>query len=246
MFDIHCHLLPGIDDGPPDLESALMLARQAVDDGVTHAVLTPHVHPGRWENTLPGIQRAVDLFREALIEQGIPLFVGVGGEVRVGPEIKRLFTDHQLPVLGSWYGEKVILLELPHGHIPVGTDVIVSWLRSEGVVPLIAHPERNKEVMRSFDKLQQFVEAECLFQVTAGSLQGQFGENARRTALRLLDSGLVTVLASDAHHVARRPVNLSIGREVVAKLHGEAQADQLVYGNPLAIVRRQFLELGAI
>ncbi|GAB3108689.1 capsular biosynthesis protein [Aestuariicella hydrocarbonica] len=241
MIDIHCHLLPAIDDGPKDMSAALDLARQAVADGVTHSVVTPHIHHGRWENSIPGIHKAVLAFREALSAAEIPLTVGFAGEVRIGPEILSMLPNREIPFLGNRDGKKVMLLEMPHSHILPGTDKIVSWLIKQNVMPMIAHPERNKDVMRKMDTLKPLIELGCLFQVTAGSVVGQFGESAQERAEQLLEMGVVTVLASDAHHVGRRPVNLTAGREAAAAIVGQEEAHKLVYDNPLKIVGGQFV-----
>jgi protein-tyrosine phosphatase len=238
MLDLHCHLLPNIDDGPKDMAAALDLARQAVADGVTHSVVTPHIHHGRWENSIAGISAAVDEFKLALEAAAIPLSIGFAGEVRIGPEILSMLPNGEIPFLGEWDGKKVMLLEMPHSHILPGTDKIVAWLLKQNVLPMIAHPERNKDVMRKLDKLDPLIEMGCLFQVTAGSVVGQFGDVAQERAEQLLERGLVTILASDAHHVDRRPVNLSAGRDAAARIIGEEAAGRLVVGNPEVIVAR--------
>ena len=240
MIDIHCHLLPGVDDGPEDLSSALDLARQAVADGVTHCVVTPHIHHGRWDNSRATISAAVTEFRAALAQSKIPLTIGFAAEVRIGTELLTMLPDRQIPYLGSWGGKRVMLLEMPHSHILPGTDKIVRWLIERGVLPMIAHPERNKDVMRRLDKLNPLIDLGCLFQVTAGSVAGLFGDVAQDRAVELLKMGVVTVLASDAHHIRRRPSNLSVGRDVAAEIIGEAKAMAMVYDNPLRIVGEQF------
>lgn len=237
MIDLHCHLLPGIDDGPKDLETALQLARQAVDNGVTHMVFTPHIHNGRWENTIGDIEGSLKRFRAALIEHDIPLRTDMAAEVRIDPSIfTQIFAD-ELPFLGRWEGNNVLLLEMPHSHILPGTDKIVRWLLERNVVPMIAHPERNKDVMRNITKLSPLIELGCLFQVTAGSVAGQFGEKAQVRARELLEMGVVTILASDAHHPKTRPVNLLQGYQAAKDIVGEAEALKLVRQNPIKLVK---------
>ena len=218
------------------MAAALDLARQAVADGVTHSVVTPHIHHGRWENSIAGISAAVDEFRLALAAESIDLSLGFAGEVRIGPEILSMLPAGEIPFLGEWDGKRVMLLEMPHSHILPGTDKIVAWLLKQNVLPMIAHPERNKDVMRKLEKLDPLIEMGCLFQVTAGSVVGQFGDVAQERAEQLLERGLVTILASDAHHVDRRPVNLSAGRDAAARVVGDVAADRLVVGNPEVIV----------
>lgn len=239
MIDIHCHLLPNIDDGPDNLSSALELARQAVADGVTHSIITPHIHQGRWDNTQLSISRAITSFRQSLFDSSIPLSIGMAGEVRIGFEILSMVDKDEIPFLGEYEGKKVMLLEMPHSHILPGTDKIVSWLLKRDILPMIAHPERNKDVMRKLDKLAPLIDLGCLFQVTAGSVAGQFGSVAQERSKELLEMGVVTVLASDAHHVSRRPVNLSAGRDAAATIIGDKAAAFLVYDVPLSIVSSQ-------
>lgn len=240
MFDIHCHFLPGVDDGPGCLEDSLALARQAVDNGVTHAVVTPHIHHGRWDNNIANIRLQTLVFREALAKADIDLKIACAAEVRIAPELMLMHQKDEIPMLGQWQGKDVMLLELPHSHIPPGTDKIVRWLIDRGVLPMIAHPERNKDIMRTLEKIEPFVEMGCLFQVTAGSVIGQFGERAQERAYQLLESGVVTVLASDAHHTQRRPVNLFEGFEETKALLGSDYAWRLVRENPKTIAGAKF------
>ncbi len=240
MIDIHCHLLPGIDDGPDTLEQALELARIAVANGITHSVLTPHIHPGRWENSRDVISQACQAFRQALAEQDIPLQLGYAAEVRLSPEVLELVETEQIPFHGEVAGEKIMLLELPHSHVPPGSDNLVRWLIDNGIRPMIAHPERNKGIMRDIDKIKPFVELGCLFQLTAGSVAGNFGEPARQTAEQLLKMGCVTLLASDAHNSQARPPRLDQGRDAVAAILDAEQAQAMVNERPWSLVAGQF------
>ena len=240
MIDIHCHLLPGIDDGPSTLEESLALARFAVKNGITHSVITPHIHAGRWENSA-SIIKAVGLdFKRALLEEEIPLQVGIAAEVRIGIEIMDQINNRQIPFLGRWGDQKVMLMEMPHSHVPVGIERMVSWLLERNIIPMIAHPERNKDVHRNLSKIDSLIEMGCLFQVTASSVSGRFGEPSRVRAVQLLEKGVVTVLASDAHNLKYRPPSLNSGRAAAAEVVGEDEAFRLVVDNPWQIVSDQF------
>ncbi len=240
MIDIHCHFLPGIDDGPDTLEESLDLARLAVKNGITHTVITPHIHAGRWENTSPIIKAIALDFKRALLENDIPLQVGVAAEVRIGVEIMDQINNRQIPFLGRWGNKKVMLLEMPHSHVPMGIERLVSWLLERNILPMVAHPERNKDIHRRLSKLDPLIEMGCLFQVTASSVAGQFGEPSRTRAIQLLEKGVVTVLASDAHNAKYRPPELHRGRDAAAEIIGEDGAYRLVLDNPWAIVSDQF------
>jgi len=236
MIDLHCHLLPGIDDGARDLEEGLAMARLAVEEGITHAVMTPHVMPGIFDNDLASIERAVTDYRKSLAEAGIALEVRVGGEVRIGPEVLALVADDRIPYIGHWEGERVMLLELPHSHIPPGTEKLVDWLRAQGIRPLLAHPERNPDIERDPLRLRAYIDRGCLVQVTAGSLAGDFGEDYRVAAVALLEAGWTTVLASDAHRADKRKPSIEAGRRIAAGLVGEEASWRMVREIPAKII----------
>lgn len=236
MIDLHCHLLPGIDDGARHVDEALAMARLAVADGITHAVLTPHVLPGTFDNDRATIEPVVTAYRAALAAAGIALEVRVGGEVRIGPEILTLVADDRIPYLGRWEGERVMLLELPHSHIPPGSEKLITWLRGQGIRPLLAHPERNPDIARDPQRLHSYISQGCLVQVTAGSLVGDFGEEFRQAAVTLLERGWTTVLATDAHRADRRTPSLEAGRRIAAGIVGEQASWRMVRETPAKIL----------
>ena len=168
MIDLHCHLLPNIDDGPKSLEEALTLAELAAKNGIIRAIATPHIHPGRYENDRINIQDAYARFSRELKERGIPLLLGFSAEVRMGPEIIPMIERNEIPFLGSIDGYKVMLLEFPHSHIPIGSEKLVNWLLARKIRPMIAHPERNKEIVRNPEKASVLIRKGCMLQVTAG------------------------------------------------------------------------------
>lgn len=240
MIDLHSHLLPGIDDGATDLNDALELARIAVADGITHMVCTPHIHPGRYDNTPESISNALKLLQDGLLEQKISLQVAAAAEVRFDMEIMIGIKTGRLPLLGHWEGKQVLLLELPHGEVPFAADRLTGWLLQQDILPMIAHPERNRGLMRDPALLKPFLQQGCLLQVTAGSVAGQFGDNARELAEQLLKQGLVTILASDAHNRQHRPPVLSAGLDAATRLLGAQEAEKLVFDNPWTLAKSHF------
>ncbi|MEN9313774.1 MAG: Tyrosine-protein phosphatase YwqE [Pseudomonadota bacterium] len=236
MIDLHCHLLPGVDDGAPDMARAVELAALSVAGGISHAVLTPHVYPGVWDNTPESLQPAFQAFRESLLAAGVPLELTLGGEVRLLPECLEQADRGALPTIGQWEGYRVLLLEFPDGQIPVGTDNAVAYLRDRGYLPMIAHPERNRAVMTDPSKIAPLLEAGCLMQLTAASVIGGFGARVQRTALQMLDAGIVTVVATDAHNVAHRPPRLAEARAFLEERYGAEPADALTRTMPAKII----------
>jgi len=235
MVDVHCHLFPGIDDGPQTLAAALALAQRAVAAGIVSAIVTPHILPRRYDNTLAGIRAATASFRTELDARGIPLAIGYAAEVRIGPEIMALAEAQTLPLLGNIEGYGIVLLEFPDSHILPGSDKLAAWLLERNIRPLIAHPERNKEIMRDVESIAPFVQMGCWLQLTAGSVAGVFGPRCRERSRELLERGWVHVLASDAHDMPARQPELEPGRTAAEEIVGEAESWRLVRERPAAI-----------
>src|SRR5258708_34667831 len=147
MIDLHCHFLPGIDDGAQALAAGLALAQAAVADGIAYSVMTPHLDPGRYPNTRSTIEKAFKDFQLALRPARVPLHIGMAAEVRLSPDIVALLRQNELAFLGELDGQRIMLLEFPHSHIPPGADKLIERLLKERVRPLIAHPDRNPDVV---------------------------------------------------------------------------------------------------
>ncbi|MHB1300624.1 MAG: tyrosine-protein phosphatase [Burkholderiales bacterium] len=236
MVDLHCHFLPGIDDGPATLDEAVAMALAAAENGIGRVVVTPHIHCGRYENDLDSIRPVFEMFSRALEARDVPIRLNFAAEVRIGPEIIEMVESERLPFLGVQDGYRMLLLEFPHGHIPLGSEKMVNWLLLRKIRPVIAHPERNKDVMRNLSKIVPFVEMGCLLQVTAGSIAGNFGPFCRSVCIKLLESGWVWALASDAHNLLHRPPELEAGRAAAEKIVGSAASWAMVRDNPVSIL----------
>ena len=239
MIDLHCHFLPGVDDGPETLPEALDLARAAVADGITHSVLTSHVHPERYPNQRRNLQVAVQEFSHHLKQANIALDVRMGGEARLCPELIDLVAENEVPFLGEVGGFRILLLEFPHQLIPPGSIKFVNSLIKLKIRPLIAHPERNKAIMSDHRKLQEFVQAGCWLQLTAGSLAGRFGPQAQEVAFKLIDEDWNCLVATDAHNLSSRPPFLSEGRKVLSQRYSDSMAHSMVYGKAARILGLQ-------
>jgi protein-tyrosine phosphatase len=205
LIDLHCHLLPGLDDGPPDLETALAQARAHVASGVQHVVCTPHVNHG-YANDSARIADAVAGFQHGLDEAGIALRVSAGAEVSLSRAIER--PDDELSRLHLAGGEWLLL------EPPLGSDVprladLVRGLQSRGHKILVAHPERCAGFHHDGRLLADLVENGAAAQVTAGSLAGGFGRTVQRLAVSMVRDGLINVVASDAHDPTRRGPGLA-------------------------------------
>lgn len=236
MIDLHSHLLPLVDDGARSLDEALALARVAVEDGIGTMVLTPHVFPGRWDNTYESLLPHFVAFRRMLEQAGIPLKVMLGGETRMSPEGLALLATARVPLIGRHLGRAVVLLEMPDGLVPPGIDSVAAFLEARGATAMIAHPERNRAVMRDPSLLEPMLRHGWLMQVTAGALTGDFGAPARHCAFELLRRGWIHVIASDAHNLRNRPPRMRAAREVIAGVAGEAFAVAMTQTRPAELI----------
>ncbi len=240
MIDAHCHLLPGVDDGAATIKQSLELARYAVADGITHMVVTPHIQIGTYDNNLTTISAAFEVFVAGLEEAGIELNVAMAAEIRLCPEIISVLEQGNLPLFVGPEGKQTLLLELPHSHVPPGTEQALKCLLAQDIGVVIAHPERNKEIMLDCNKLEAFIDLGCMIQLTSGSVSGRFGNPPRMAAKHILQQGWGDLLASDAHNLQYRPPQLSDGKRAAAAIIGEDRAHELVFETPWKIVGGMF------
>lgn len=245
MIDLHFHPLPGIDDGPRDWESAVALCRAAAADGVREIVATPHVLRDPWWNEDPAARRA-------LVEE---LNARLGGSPRVHEGCEMWFTDELVDLaeqrsngsaLTTLGRSRYVLVEFHPLMVPRGVASAFHELKVLGLVPLIAHPERNAVFAREPETLVSLVSAGAVVQVTAGSLVGDFGRAAREAADDFVEAGLAHVVASDSHDVKKRPCRMSAARERVRKLWGAEVEGGLFEANPAAVLADEALPFNSL
>jgi protein-tyrosine phosphatase len=227
MIDLHCHILPGVDDGPVSLDEALWLARFCVSDGITHVVATPHCHRHLRllrADVLPHVAR----FTEALRREGIALLVLPGSEIQL-TNVAAYRADYESGVYCHLGDDPAFtLLEFPWQErlVPEGAAGQVAWLRQRGTTPIVAHPERHSYFRDDPDRLSALTEAGAWLQITVDSLLGNHGPLSREAAEDFLRTYPVAVLATDAHN-RERCSGLSAGYEWVRACLGGARADDL-------------------
>ena len=206
MIDLHCHILPGLDDGPRTMEDAISMAQIAVADGITTIVATPHAFDGTYNVTPEQRDEVLAAFRQVLSEKKIPLKVLPGSDCHLSEHLienLRKSPAHTLNGTG-----KAFLVEWPFDLVPAGFDELVFQAEILDLEPILTHPERHHEVQKRPELIGPWVEKGVRIQVTAGSLLGHFGQSARQTAEKLLRSGWVHAIATDAHDPLGRPPKL--------------------------------------
>jgi protein-tyrosine phosphatase len=218
IVDIHCHFLPNVDDGPTTWEESLEMARIAYQDGIRVAVTTPHFIQGtRWEPDSAVIKNKVEELNRKLIVNEIPLTILPGMEIGISENLSELLSAGRILTLGEG---NFILLEIPFISLPYGIEEIIFNLKTIGVSPILAHPERNKEIQKSPSRVKELVSAGAFVQVTAGSACGYFGESARRCLFDLAKQGVIHAVASDAHNSHARPPLVTEGLRVLEESIG--------------------------
>nr|WP_136250273.1 CpsB/CapC family capsule biosynthesis tyrosine phosphatase [Ningiella ruwaisensis] len=237
MIDLHSHILPAIDDGARHLDDTLLLAKQAVEQGVTHMVCTPHVHVGRFDNSREIIANAFNDTLECLQAQNVNLKLSYASEVRTCIEITQWHQSGALCYLGQWKDKKALLLEMPHSHVPTGIERLIHWLLQQNVQPIIPHPERNRDILAQPDKALWLKRMGVVFQATAGAFTGTFGEQVEHLAWQMLEENLIAYVASDMHNLNKRPNEMAQAYKIIAEKHSEHRATDLFVTTPLHITR---------
>lgn len=237
MIDLHSHILPAIDDGSKDLEMSLEMAKQTVEAGVTKMVCTPHIHQGYFDNNKETIRAPLKLLARGIEARDIPLKLAFAAEVRICPEITTWVSNESIPFIGKWENKNALLLELPHSHVPPGTDNLIRWLLNNSIQPIVAHPERNRDIIADYSKLKMLRQAGAIFQVTAGAFCSRFGDAVSDVAHRLLMENMIAFVASDMHNIDRRPNDMGFCREKLSTLVGQKATVELTYDTPNEITQ---------
>jgi protein-tyrosine phosphatase len=240
MLDLHCHILPGLDDGAPDPEVSLRMAAAAAESGVTHIFATPHcnTHSSLKNYRSPELISAYSDLQTALDRAGIPLRILSGSEVLArGRFAEHLAAGRFMTLNGSRY----LLVEFYFDEDPGYMEECLEAVEAEGLVPVIAHPERYFCVQRSPERAQIWAQWGRVLQLNKGSLLGELGETCYTTSALLLRRGAVSVIASDAHHYLSRTPRMDMLPEVLARRFPEADPELLLRINPMRIAKDQTL-----
>jgi protein-tyrosine phosphatase len=228
MVDLHCHILFGLDDGPKLLDDSLAMAEDAIADGITHVVATPHCS-SQFLFDFANVQAKRDELADKLHGR---LKLATGCDFHLNHENLLAIRKHPEPFCINQ--KDYLLVEFNEFSIPPGVDQTLHELQLAGLRPIITHPERNPILRSQPDRLMQWVRLGCFAQITAGSLSGVFGPGAKEDAWSWMTRGLIHFVSSDAHNTARRPLKLRFAYDAIAQQLSEDTARALLIENPLA------------
>ena len=234
MIDLHCHILPAIDDGAPDMETTLKMLAMAEDDGISHIAASPHFRYGEE----PGQGQILELLQsvqEEAAKRGISVKLCGAADIRLTYELFGALENRDMPTIAQ---SRYFLLELPE-LLPPHLDDFIFEAGIKGYVPIITHPERNYSILAQTEKAEALSDAGALLQLTAMSITGEFGRQIRRCSMHLLQSGCVDFVASDAHSINRRVPVLSKAFGEIAAEFGRDAAQKLFIGNPMAVIENR-------
>jgi protein-tyrosine phosphatase len=235
MIDLHCHILAGLDDGAGSLEESLAMAKIAQGDGITTIVATPHLFRGNLPaDDFAAIEDRRQELSRAIAKNNIAVEVKGGAEVHISHNLINEIRARRnsLVINGSVY----MFIEFPSGHIYPGVKNLIFDLMTEGIIPIIAHPERNSVFARHPGLLYDLVRMGALAQVNSGSLNGLYGREASECILGFLKWNLIHFLASDGHNSTSIPPRLSEAVRSAEAVIGKERVCYLVEDNPQAVL----------
>ena len=233
MIDIHCHIIPEIDDGPNSIEESLAMADIAENDGIKTIVATPHFLEGLYQPTSYYILNKIRNLNNYLASNNINLKIISGADLHISHEIvERIKSNEFLTINGTRY----VLIELPSQFLHDKIKELLRKMINNSLIPIISHPERNYLFQRSPNLLYDYIKDGALAQVTAMSITGDFGYEAKRTAKKMIINRLVQIIASDAHSKESRPPILSKALNAVSKILSPDEAYDMVQTIPEAVI----------
>ncbi|MEY8191264.1 tyrosine-protein phosphatase [Peribacillus simplex] len=218
MIDIHCHILPGVDDGSVDMNESMNMVRKAVEAGITHIYATPHHLNEKYVNVKSSIIDRAVRFNESLQRNNISLTIHLGQEVRIHRDIFNSLEKKEILTLDD--NGTYLLLELPSGRVPIYTQEVIYELLLKGITPIIVHPERNKELIENHKLLFELVQEGALTQLTSGSIIGNFGKSIQSFSKKIIEHNLAHFIATDAHNIGSRGFTLQHAYETITKSYG--------------------------
>ncbi|MGE8204700.1 tyrosine-protein phosphatase [Heyndrickxia sp. NPDC080065] len=218
MIDIHCHILPGVDDGAKNLSDSIAMAKQAISEGIDIIIATPHHKNGTYINRKIDILNKVKELNEAFKTEGLNLTVLPGQENRIFGEIIEDYDQGDILTLTGH--STYLFIEFPSGHVPRYAKQLLYDIQLKGLHPIIVHPERNAQLIENPDLLYEFVKNGAATQITAASLTGYFGKKIKRYTEQIIESNLTHFIASDAHNTTTRAFKMNEALDILEQKYG--------------------------
>ena len=195
--DIHSHLIPGIDDGSPDMETTIILLKKFIDLGYKKVITTPHIMSDYYKNTPEIILSGLDKVNEEIIKNNLDIEIEAAAEYNLEPEFEDLLEKNNLLTFGT---ENYLLFELSFFDEPTRLNEIIWKMRENGLSPVLAHVERYGYWHKDYDKIEEMINRGVKIQVNVGSIIGAYGPEVKKVAEKLIEDKVINFVGSDCHH----------------------------------------------
>ena len=241
MIDMHCHVMPCIDDGSKNIEETFAIFENAATSGVTDMVMTPHYIKGtKYCYNNQSKQQILEVLREGIKRIGLDINIYYGNEVYIDPELPELVKNGEVATLA---GSKYLLLELPVASEDIAAGNIIFKLKAMGITPIIAHPERYNYIQRHPERVQKYINLGCLLQGDYMSLLGRYGHKAQKTLKMLLKYNKIALLASDVHHAEHDYRLPEAYKKTKMITRSQKKVQELFIDNPEKIINNEEIKL---
>lgn len=239
MYDIHCHILPGVDDGAADIEESIEMVIMARNNGIDTIIATPHyIEYENYNNSKNNIS-ILNALNKELVNKDIDTTIFLGNEVFITPNILNLLNRGEITTLNN---SRYLLIELPILSIPIFVEKLIYELRIKGIIPIIAHPERNLNVIENPNKLYNLINKGALVQLNIPSIEGKYGDETKDTAKLLLRHNMVHFIGTDSHS-KRSVYRLNHVRSLLSSIITKDKLDEILYENPKKIIMNQNIKI---
>lgn len=240
LHDIHCHILPYIDDGAKDMNESIRMAAIASENGIQSIIATPHYIEGLKYNNALTNQIALEDLNKELIKRGICIKILLGNEVFITQSIFDLIQNKEITTLNK---SRYVLIELPRTYIPIFIRELIHELRTKGIIPIIAHPERNLNIIDDVNILNYLLQFGALAQLNLSSIVGRYGDAVSHTARKLLAHDMIQFISGDAHTSRGIMPNRAKVSEIISNVISEKQLDKLLYLNPQKVIEDEIIKI---
>lgn len=234
MYDMHCHILPEVDDGASSLEEAVEMVIMAKENGINAIFATPHYIEGEEYKDYSYNSVILERLNNELSSIGIDIKIYIGCEVHLTPNILELLDKGQIGTLNNSH---YLLIELPMFDIPIYTETMIYDLKLKGITPIIAHPERNTKIMENPNILYELIKKGALTQISLPSLLDLYGRDVRKAAEILLKQDMIHFAGTDAHSASRKYYRVAEAVGRLKELIGEEKSLKILKYNPQAVIK---------
>lgn len=241
MIDIHSHILYGVDDGSKSLDMSLKMAEIYIENGVKEVIATPHyIEHSKMDSKYEKNKMVLNELNEELNKKSLDLKIHLGNEIYLSNNIIDLIKTRKIFSLN---GTRYLLIELPMGKLPKYTKNILYELILLGYRPIIAHPERNLEIIENPNILYDFIKYGVLTQLNIGSVEGAYGRKVRKVSKKLLRNNMIHFLGTDAHSHRKRSPNIKKGKVIIKRIVGSEKFREISELNPRKLIRNEEVKI---